>query len=578
MSVDHDAIVSADLAATDQEDRVSDVIEPRAEDGRPPRRAPRRMSDRLADTWLPRAPVVVFAAVEAYALVLWMAAGQREWFYLDDWDFLAGRRLGSIRDLLRPHNEHWTTLPVLIYRMLFRTYGLRTYFPYRLVGVLTYLGLAALLFVFMRHAGVNPWIASIAASRYALFAAGAANIVRPFQLTFTGALALGLVHLILADHDGPLDRRDWFGLLAGFASLMMSGIGVPMALVVGLAVLLRRGWRLALFHTVPLGVCYSIWWLAIGRTGSVMRVGPQPRVTFNTAFNFVESGVRGAFSALGQVAGFGVLLGIVFVVGLVVAWFARGASGRRAELAAPISLFLGAIVFLAITALGRAGFGIDYARTGRYLSIASAMVLPAIAVAIDALTLQRRSLVIVAVVVLAVGIQPSVITDFGSHNEFLEGDANTKAMMLALPRDPVALKVPRTVRPETITARAVTIGWLLDGVAQHRIPAPAVNGITMRRSNNFRLSFDQEKGHVPGHNCQTVDQKMLLTLHKGDVIGLYDHAAYFVPEHREQLAGYRLQFLPHANKPIFVVRNVGGVRILPVTPPYAPRVCVTRGA
>src|SRR4029077_16076177 len=80
-----------------------------------PSRARRSRSERLTATWLPRAPVVVFAAVGMFALVLWMAAGRYLWFYLDDWDFLAARRTGSVGDLFRPHNEHWTTAPTPLF-------------------------------------------------------------------------------------------------------------------------------------------------------------------------------------------------------------------------------------------------------------------------------------------------------------------------------------------------------------------------------------------------------------------------------------------------------------------------------
>ena len=73
------------------------------------------------------------------------------------------------------------------------------------------------------------------------FGAGAENILVAFQITFVGALVFGLTQLLLADHDGPLDRRDWLGLLAGFAGLLCSGVAITMTVVVGLAVLLRRG-------------------------------------------------------------------------------------------------------------------------------------------------------------------------------------------------------------------------------------------------------------------------------------------------------------------------------------------------
>ena len=533
---------------------------------------------------------MVFVAVEAFALALWMAAGRYLWFYLDDWDFLAARRSGDIGDLFRPHNEHWTTVPILIYRVLFHMYGLQSYTPYRFVGVVVYLALAALLFVLMRRVGVHPWIATVIASRFALFGAGAQNIVRPFQLTFNGALAFGLLHLLLADHDGPFDRRDRFGLAAGFVGLMMSGVAVPMVIAVGITVLWRRGWRMALLHTAPLGACYTLWWLVIGHTGSVLKLGPQAPVTISGVYGFVESGLRGSFSGLGHVKGFGIVLAVLFVIGLPFAWIVRRGprrddaslppvvaalrAGRRAELGAPVGLVVAAIVFLAITALGRSSFGSEYARIGRYVSITSAMLVPALGVAVDAIVARRRVLLIAGLVILVLGFQPNLVDNFGPHDEFLQGDAATRIMMLTIPRDPVALHVPRSLHPETVLARPVTIGWLLDSFGQHRIPAPRRITKAQLTSNRFRMSFDQEHADAPTTNCQIVRATVFMSLAKGDVIGLSENALFVVPENRASLAGYPLRFLPSAGRAIFVVRKTGVVRFVPATPPYWPKVCV----
>ena len=85
------------------------------------------------------------------------------------------------------------------------------------------------------------------------------DILWPFQITYVGALVFGLTHLLLADHDGPFDRRDWLGLAAGAAGLMCSGVAIAMVVAVGVATLIRRGVRIAAVHTVPLGVAYVIW-------------------------------------------------------------------------------------------------------------------------------------------------------------------------------------------------------------------------------------------------------------------------------------------------------------------------------
>ncbi len=304
-----------------------------------------------------RAPLAVFAAIEATALVLYMVLGRGLWFYNDEWDYLVTRRAGDLGDLFRPHNEHWQTLPVLLYRALYGIFGLHTYLPYQLCAVLSHLTAAALLFVVMRRARVQPWIATSAASLFVLFGSTATNITRGFQIGFTGALAFGLAHLILADHDGAFDRRDWYGLLAGLLGLMTSGIAVTMVIVVGLVVLVRRGWRAAVFHSAPLGLVYGVWFLAIGHEGYT-RGSP----TLGGVERFVAKGLRNAYAILGDRAWVGSLLAIVLVAGLVLAFVQTRASGDLRARFAPVGLLVGSVLFLVITATGRASsFGTTYA-------------------------------------------------------------------------------------------------------------------------------------------------------------------------------------------------------------------------
>src|SRR5262245_34673617 len=82
-------------------------IPPRAPHARRPAFARPRVARR------DRAAVLAFFAVEASAFVLYVALGRREWFFNDEWDFLAQRRAGSLHDLLRSHLGHPTAIPVL---------------------------------------------------------------------------------------------------------------------------------------------------------------------------------------------------------------------------------------------------------------------------------------------------------------------------------------------------------------------------------------------------------------------------------------------------------------------------------
>ena len=284
--------------------------------------------------------------------MLWLQIGRREWFYHDDWDPLANRKAGNLGDLFRPHNGHWITLPILMYRLFYRVFGLHAYLPYRIVVLTVYLVAGALLLVIMRRAGVNPWLATAAASLFALFGTGWANIIRPFQVTFVSSLALGLLALVLVDHDGPFDRRDGLGLVAGLLALMTSGVAVVMIALVGITVLFRRGWRLALVHVVPPAVCFLVWLVAIGHEGES---GVSSHTSPGGVVRFVVEGLRGVFGALGPAAWFGAFLTIALVAGVALAASQRRASGELAQLAVPLALLAGTVVFLVVSAAGGHG-------------------------------------------------------------------------------------------------------------------------------------------------------------------------------------------------------------------------------
>src|SRR5207302_10440329 len=133
--------------------------------------------------------------------------------------------------------------------------GLR-YLPYALFAILLHLAVGALLRVVMRRSGVGPWVATAGAGVFVFLGTGIENNF------FTSAMVCGLTQLLLADHDGHVDRRDFLGLGAGVVGLMCSALAVTMTIIVGVAMLLRRGWRIAMFHTVPLAALYLGWVVA----------------------------------------------------------------------------------------------------------------------------------------------------------------------------------------------------------------------------------------------------------------------------------------------------------------------------
>ena len=365
----------------------------------------------------------------------------------------------------------------------------------------------------MRRAGVGPWIATIATTLLVFFGSGGDNIFVAFQITLVGAFVFGLVHLLLADHEGPVDRRDWIGLAAGFAGLLCSGVAIPMTLAVGVVTLVKRGWRVAVLHTVPLGVVYAIWW-ALAPSGK--STSPGHASNAGDAVRFVAIGVQSAFARLGQVPVVGVVLAALLVVGLVVLCTGsvrtvlRGPS-RLAALA-PIALLGGGLVFLVLTSTTRSGrfggvvanlTGPDLARAGRYVYMVVAMVLPALALGADALIRRWRGLAVVVVVLLLIGF-PGNVRRLGRYVD-APVTAAYRRHILAAPRLPIVRQLPRSVETGVGVVPGPAIGWLLDSVPSGRIPEPGRlirNEIaTERERSRCRWLPDVSPGRASG--CRT---------------------------------------------------------------------------
>jgi hypothetical protein len=469
-----------------------------------------------------RAALALFGAlvVSAFPLLLWLGRGG--WFVFDEWDLLAQRTGGNLGDLFRPHYQHWLTLPILVYRLFWQLFGIRTYVPYQLLSITVHLIAAVLLLVVMRRAGVAAWFATVFAGVFVLFGSGADNILFGFLIAFTGSLAFGLMHLILADHDGPIDRRDWFGLLAGFAGLLCSGVAVTMVVVVGLAVVIRRGWRLAAFHTAPLGGVYLTWLAIIGRHQNQHL--PLEKPTPSEVARFIAVGIRAGFTGLGQLPGVGLCLAVVLVVGIALGFTQSGAANFRKRAAVPVAMLCGSFVFLAISGTGRAGYlafrvglsGPEYARQARYVHLVVALMLPALAFAADSIFRRWRVLGVVILLLPLVGVVGN-IEKFSDVRRGYEALNQRKETILIAPRLPIARRLPRSVDPDP-TAPGLTLGWLLAGVRSGRVPRPPFVNPAIVATTTLKLALVQGLTPARGASCAAVSGPEVHVLRKGESI------------------------------------------------------------
>ncbi len=354
-------------------------------------------------------PTIAFAVSLVVAFVVFEWYGRRFWFFGDEWAFLTRDRLVTgnadafVRALVRPHNEHWSTLPRLWYWLAEDVFGLRSYTPYLTAVVVLHLIVAVLLWVLLRRLGINAWIAAGAGAMMALFGPGAENIFWGFQVGFVGSALFGIAAILLADHTGGQRGRDVGAVACGLAALLCSGIGVPFVVALGVSVLFRRGWRPAIAVVLPLAVVFLAWYVAFGRANeanTVPRAGPSQWLPYI----FVQ-----ATNALESITQIPMIGGVILVFVLI--WV--GCNVRTDFLVhskrAPVyGLLAGGVLLSLTTALGRASLGVDQARSSRYVYLLAVVLIPVLALMLDSLLRRDRR----AAVPIAIFVSIAVVGSF----------------------------------------------------------------------------------------------------------------------------------------------------------------------
>lgn len=411
-----------------------------------------------------RAAAVLHGLTLALAGVFLLWLNRNQWFQSDEFDFLANRGLvgGSERGLFAPHNEHWSTLPILAYRGLYGLVGLTTYWPYALLLVLLHLAVAHLLWRTARRSGADVWVATALAAVFCLLGAGWENLLWAFQSAILGSLLAGLVHLALVDRDGPVGRRDWLGAGVACLGLACSAVGVAMVGAVGLAVLLRRGVRAGLVAVVPPAAVFVVWFVTAGRAG-LDGGTPSPSVLLALPA-FVGGGVLGALHGLVRLDLVGDVLGIALL-----AWAAVAVLRDRRLAAAPLGLGAGAVLFFGLAGLGRVTGGGD-PTSSRYLYVAIALLLPALAMtrSVAGARLRTAPRAAVALAVATALLVPGVRTLLVESRVHAEAEQAWRARIVA------AAQLEAT-EPGLVVDRQVTVDLDLDELAtmrdQGRLPA-----------------------------------------------------------------------------------------------------------
>jgi hypothetical protein len=321
-----------------------------------------------------------FGAALIASLIVLFIVGRQQWFIRDDWAFVFTRekihQASGLDDMLfMAQDGHWMTFPIIVFRVVHAVFGTGSYWPYLIPTMACHLGIAVMVRRLSLRAGVSPWTATILAGMLAVFGSGWENIVFAIQIVYNLSLLAFLVQLSLIDHDGPPDRRDALGVVAGLVAVASSGFGPFFIVGTLLFMVVRRRWKAAAIATIPTTLATAWWWLFWGQDPA----GDANRGSWSELPSYVNRGLEAVFQGLTSI---GSLVGISLVATLAVLLW------RRRDVAAHdlmASLAVTAVAMYVGLGIQRGGFGVETAANSRYVYIGAVLLMPAFGIAVDLL-------------------------------------------------------------------------------------------------------------------------------------------------------------------------------------------------
>ena len=311
-------------------------------------------------------------------------------FFWDEWGFVSYDRGWNLRLFLMPNNEHWSAVPLIVWKLLFIVVGLRSHIPYEAALLAFHVAAVLLLFTLIRRrSGDLP--AFGAALILLVLGSGGTDIVWAFQIGFVGSVAFGLLAMVLLDGNPPFPSRILPASAALLFSLMSSGVGVAFLAALAVELAFDRQRRRFLLAIVAPAAAFGEWFLAFGAALSGSPGAPCPSCApaaistdiykgpLNLDYilslaNFAKFGVQASISGVFGLPGTGVFLAVPILALVALHWF-----GQRGVASWQIGFTFGLLFWFALTALGRAQYGSAEAGAYRYVYVGVVFLLPLVA-------------------------------------------------------------------------------------------------------------------------------------------------------------------------------------------------------
>lgn len=395
--------------------------------------------------------------------LLWTFRGM--WFFGDEWAVIATRRdlwsQGARGEaLFRPHTDHWVTLPILSYFVLFKLFALTSYLPY-LATVIVAHGLTSFgLHELLRRMGVGRIAALGGLTLFTLYGAGGENLSWGFQVTIVASIGFGIAQLlVVTSPSASSPTHQILGPLAGALNIITSGMAVPMLAGVAVALMLQRKYRVLVSNIGFPFILYACWYLTYGND-------PHAKIPSRPEWfvSYVERGIFASLEAATRLNRTGALLFVVLAACAAKWW------PRRQHNPLPLVGLVVGFGMYGLFAIGRTGLGPEQAAQSRYLYASAAVLIGPLLLAPSAL-LSNRSL---GKVVVAGVLGWSVIGNVSEltiyrDKRIIEND-HTRQRIQYIAGMPTAPDLVRNARVEPEYSPDLLVGTLVDFVRDGQLP------------------------------------------------------------------------------------------------------------
>jgi hypothetical protein len=331
--------------------------------------------------------VVAHGLTLVSAFAVWAYLDRNLWFFGDEWDFLTRRGLhGAYFSIWTPHNEHWSVLPILVWRGIYSLEHLSSYWPYLIPLLAAHVVVVHLIWRRCLREGADVWVATAAALLFALLGTGAENLTWAFQIGFVGSLVFGLLAMEAAEapqRDGaprltsPLGR-DMTAAALALAALMCSTVGLATTLALGVVLLARHGRRRTVRALAVPVSSFALWFGLAGHAGLKDTGDTLDASVVSKVPKFVASNLS---QALGHIAGRGAVGAPLTIV--LAAWLLWRLPNLFRRHPAVLGGALAAVLFYVLAALGRDRLSATTSPS-RYAYVGAALLIPALALLMSA--------------------------------------------------------------------------------------------------------------------------------------------------------------------------------------------------